>query len=392
MSELSQLLELPEAEKAKRGLVHTPTEIAQQPDTWGRTLELFRSQRTEIQSFLSEAGINGAPSEVIVYLVGAGTSDYTGQALSHLLRKKWQCEVLAVPSTDLLTQMDGLILPGRKYLWISFSRSGDSSEGVAVLQKAREKYPDIHHVVISCNPNGRMLKESAGNPKMLGLCMIDEANDRGLAMTSSFSNMVIFGQCMGHIKDLAGYEPVLRKLMAAGRSLLPRAAECTAALAKQGYRKAFLVGSGPLRAVARESALKVLEMTAGNTLTMTESALGLRHGPMAALDNESLFVCFLSGDKRVNAYERDLLREIGTKQIARRRVVVGGSELRVDSYAEDYVAPQGVDAIPDEYRPPVDVIFGQLLGLFSSIHWNLMPDSPSPGGVITRVVEKVNIY
>jgi len=163
-------------------------------------------------------------------------------------------------------------------------------------------------------------------------------------------------------------------------------------LAKQGYRKAFLVGSGPLRAVARESALKVLEMTAGNTLTMTESALGLRHGPMAALDNESLFVCFLSGDKRVNAYERDLLREIGTKQIARRRVVVGGSELRVDSYAEDYVAPQGVDAIPDEYRPPVDVIFGQLLGLFSSIHWNLMPDSPSPGGVITRVVEKVNIY
>jgi tagatose-6-phosphate ketose/aldose isomerase len=37
-------------------------------------------------------------------------------------------------------------------------------------------------------------------------------------------------------------------------------------------------------------------------------------------------------------------------------------------------------------------MFGQLLGLFSSIQWDLMPDSPSPGGVITRVVEKVNIY
>jgi tagatose-6-phosphate ketose/aldose isomerase len=37
-------------------------------------------------------------------------------------------------------------------------------------------------------------------------------------------------------------------------------------------------------------------------------------------------------------------------------------------------------------------MFGQLLGLFSSIQWKLMPDSPSPGGVITRVVEKVNIY
>ena len=125
---------------------------------------------------------------------------------------------------------------------------------------------------------------------------------------------------------------------------------------------------------------------------MTESALGLRHGPMAALDDQSLFVCFLSGDKRVQGYERDLLREIGAKRIAKRRVVVGGSELATDSYAEDYLAPAGVSGIADEYRAPVDVIFGQLLGLFSSIRWNLMPDSPSPNGVINRVVQDVNIY
>jgi tagatose-6-phosphate ketose/aldose isomerase len=393
LNELSRLLELSEAEKARRGLVHTPGEIAHQPDTWGKTFELFCSQRDSIQKFLSSAGVTraGAP-EVIVYLVGAGTSDYTGRAISYLLRKNWQCEVIAVPSTDLLTQMEQLIVPGRKYLWISFSRSGDSSEGVAVLEKARERYPNIHHVVISCNPNGRMLKDSVGDQKTLGICMIDEANDRGLAMTSSFSNMVVFGQCMAHIKNVAGYEPVLRKLIAAGKSLLPRAADCAASVAKQGYTKACFVGSGPLREVAKESALKVLEMTAGKTLTMTESALGLRHGPMAALDEQSLFVCFLSGDKSVQGYERDLLREIGAKKIARRRVVVGGGELATDSYAEDYLAPAGVTGIADEYRAPVDVMFGQLLGLFGSIQWKLMPDSPSPDGVITRVVEKVNIY
>jgi len=393
LNELSQLLELPEAEKAKRGLVHTPAEIAHQPDTWGKTFELFLSERENIQKFLSDAGMTGAgPSEVIVYLVGAGTSDYTGRAISCLLRKRWQCEVIAVPSTDLLTQMEQMILPGRKYLWISFSRSGDSSEGVAVLEKARERYPDIYHIVISSNPNGRMLKDSAGDSKTLGICMIDEANDRGLAMTSSFSNMVIFGQCMSHIKNIDGYEPVLRKLVAAGKSLLPRAADCAVSVAKQGYTKACFVGSGTLREVARESALKLLEMTAGKTLTMTESALGLRHGPMAALDNQSLFVCFLSGDKGVQGYERDLLREIGAKKIARRRIVVGGGELTADSYAEDYLSPAGVTGIADEYRAPVDVIFGQLLGLFSSIQWKLMPDSPSPDGVITRVIEKVHIY
>ena len=315
MNELLRLLELPEAEKAKRGLVHTPREIAQQPDTWGKTFELFCNQRAGIQDFLESAGVRGeSGSPVIVYLVGAGTSDYTGRAISCLLRKHWQCEVIAVPSTDLLTQMDQMILPGRKYLWVSFSRSGDSSEGVAVLEKARERFPNIHHIVISSNPDGRMLKDSAADPNTLGICMIDEANDRGLAMTSSFSNMVIFGQCMAHIQNIDAYEPVLRKLVAAGKSVLPRAADCAASVAKQGYKKACFVGSGTLREVARESALKVLEMTAGKTLTMTESALGLRHGPMAALDDQSLFVCFLSGDKSVQGYERDLLREIGSRK------------------------------------------------------------------------------
>ncbi len=393
MNELSRLLELPQAEKEKRGLVHTPAEIAHQPETWGATFELFRTKRAEIQEFLSAGGITGTPGcEVVVFLVGAGTSDYTGQAISHLLRKLWRCEVLAVPSTDLLTQMEELILPGRKYLWISFSRSGDSSEGVAVLARAWEKHPEIRHMVISCNPNGRMLKESAGKPRTLGICMIDEANDRGLAMTSSFSNMVVFGQCMAHIASPENYEKVLRKLVEAGRSFLPRAADCAAALAKEGYKKAFLVGSGPLRAVAKESALKVLELTAGKTLTLTESALGLRHGPMAALDDQSLFVCFLSGDKRVQGFEKDLLREIGTKKIAKRRVVVGATEMVTDSYAEDYLAPTIADGVADEYRAPVDVIFGQSLGLFSSMRWNLMPDSPSPHGVINRVVENINIY
>lgn len=283
-------MELPEAEKAKRGLVHTPQEIAQQPDTWSKTFELFLSERESIQKFLSDAGMTGAGiCEVIVYLVGAGTSDYTGRAISCLLRKHWRCEVIAVPSTDMLTQMDEMILPGRKYLWISFSRSGDSSEGVAVLKKARERYPHIYHIVISSNPNGRMLKDSAGDSKTLGICMIDEANDRGLAMTSSFSNMVIFGQCLAHIEDIDTYESVLRKLVAAGKSFLPRAADCAASVAKQGYTKACLVGSGPLREVAKESALKEeLTLREGMTLQLRAEVFNTFNTPRFAPPDTSL--------------------------------------------------------------------------------------------------------
>ena len=58
----------------------------------------------------------------------------------------------------------------------------------------------------------------------------DAVNDRALAMTSSFSNMVVFGQCMAHIDNSTPYEPILRGLVEAGKSFLPQAANAAAAL------------------------------------------------------------------------------------------------------------------------------------------------------------------
>ena len=394
MNALSELLNLPDSEKRARGLLHTPAEIAQQPDTWQSTFDLFKNRRAEIREFLMSAGLGVDPRvRPTIFLIGAGTSDYIGQSLAYLFRKAWLCEVVAVPSTDLLTHMDELCTPERQYLWISFSRSGDSPEGVAVLERACKKRPDIHHLVISCNANGRMIRVSAGKPQVLGICLDDAVNYRALAMTSSFSNMVVFGQCLAHADDVGRYEQVLIQLILAGKSFLPIAADCAAALAKEPYAKACFVGSGPLRAVAKESALKLLELTAGKTLTMSESALGLRHGPMAALGDDTLFVCFLSGNGRVQQYERDLLEEIGNKRLVRSRVVVAGCGVTtINSFAEQLLAPAGPLAVADDYRAPVDVIFGQVLGLFFSLRWKLQPDCPSPSGAISRVVQNVGIH
>ena len=248
MSALSELLSLPGSEKAARGLEHTPAEIAQQPEAWLSTFEVFRRKREQIAEFLALAGIGASPRpRPTVFLIGAGTSDYIGQSLTFLLRRCWNCEVMAVPSTDLLTHMDEWMIPEKKYLWISFSRSGDSPEGVAVLENARKNHPDIHHLVVSCNAKGRMIRESADDPRVLGICLDDAVNDRGLAMTSSFSNMVIFGQCLAHVNDVGTYEEVLSQLVEAGRDFLPRAADCASALAKEAYTKACFVGSGALQ-------------------------------------------------------------------------------------------------------------------------------------------------
>lgn len=394
MSELLSLIHLDSEEKANRGLSHTPAEIGQQPLTWAATFASFQKTRKTMESFLIASGIeNELHKRPIVFLIGAGTSDYIGQSLADLIRQKWQCEAVAVASTDLLTNLEDYVLEGRQYLWISFSRSGESPEGVAVLEKALDRYPNIFHLVVSCNALGRMIRVSRGDKRVFGLLLDDAVNDRGLAMTSSFSNMIVCGQCLANIWTVDAYEGILRSLIASGEKFLAAAADAAAALAKGPYTRACFVGSGALKAVARESALKVSELTAGQIQTMAESTLGLRHGPIAALNEETLFVCYLSSNASRQRYETDLLREIGNKGVVRTRVAVGLSpakELLRES--EYFVTPGNHADIPDAYRPPLDVIFGQLLGLFFSIRCNLKPDVPSPSGVISRVVQDFDIH
>lgn len=394
MNSLPSLLALSPDEKKASGLLHTPKEIAQQPETWLATYRRFRERQGEIQQFLQSAGLKWDPARrPTVFLIGAGTSDYIGRSLAQLLRRCWRSEVLPVPSTDLLTHAEQWLLPGRNYLWISFSRSGESPEGLAVVEKALKMHPGIHHLIVTCNAQGKMRLMAERQPQMLAVALPDEVNDRGLAMTSSFSNMAVFGQCLAHIDGIEGYEKTLRQMVDAGAKFLETASVCAEALAKRNCTKVCFIGSGPLKAVATESALKVLELTAGRVQTMSESALGLRHGPMAALDDQTALVAFLSGEAKVLGYEMDLLEEIGRKRLVKTRVLVTAMpDSRLKGLAEHVLAHALPPGFGDDYRPPLDVILGQMLGLFFSLHYGLKPDCPSPNGAISRVVQGVLIH
>jgi tagatose-6-phosphate ketose/aldose isomerase len=221
---LSVFLDLPLEEKTTRGLLYTPTEIAQQPTTWETTFGIFKQHQQGIAAFLDAVGIRASLQErPSIILIGAGTSDYIAQALTFVLRKQWGCEVSAVASTDLLPNMDEYVIPGRRYLWISFSRSGDSPEAVAVLQQALERYPEIGHLVVTCNAKARMADLCKDTEHTSVIVLADAVNDRSLAMTSSFTNMIILGQCLAHAWSIADYEPIFQDLSYAGTQLLAQA-------------------------------------------------------------------------------------------------------------------------------------------------------------------------
>ncbi len=393
MNQLSAILSLHEEEKQSRGLLHTPREIWQQPDSWATTYRKILERQPEIEEFLELSGVGShSGADLTVFLIGAGTSDYIGHALAHLLRKHWRCEVLAVSSTDLLTNVDDWLLPDKPYLWISFSRSGESSEGVALLELALDRYPWIPHLIVSCNRDGRMVRQFSPHSNVYSIVLDDSVNDRGLAMTSSFTNMVVAGQCLAHFKQLSNYEQFLEPLVAMGKNLLEPAAHLAVESSKESYELICFVGTGALKAVARESALKVLELTAGRILTMSESFLGIRHGPLSALNSGTLVVCFLSGDERRRKYETDLIAEMSSKGIMKKLIaILPGNEIKLPKSSSS-ISLGAPDHFADDYRPPLDAIFGQLLGLFSSLHYELKPDTPSPNGAISRVVSQVNIY
>jgi tagatose-6-phosphate ketose/aldose isomerase len=392
---LSTLLDLPQQERTERGLEHTPREIWQQPATWSKTYELCQCHHAELDDVLRRAGIGrGSTSSPNVYLVGAGTSDYTGRALAPLLRRRWGCDVWPIPSTTLLTEFEEFHRPGREYLWISFSRSGQSPEGVALLEQALDRHGEIRHLVITCNQQGPMAEVCSRHPdRAFALVLDDAVNDRGLAMTSSFSNMVLAGQCVGHLEDFDQFGEVVAQMSESGRRFLPAAAEAAAAITSLGCTRACFVGAGVLRAVADESSLKVVELSAGKLTTMAETPLGLRHGPLSSVDGQTLFVAFLSSDARRRGYELDLLREMDRKRLGRvRAVVTARGDGDVGSLADYSLSLNDAADFPDHFRPVLDVMLGQLIGLFASMRSGLKPDQPSPGGTITRVVAPIKLY
>ena len=391
MTASSKLLDLSTAERESLGLVHTLREILQQPQMWRQTYHKVLGASRRIQDFLTSAGL-GANRSLNVLLVGAGTSDYIGQSVCALLQKEWRCNVQAVPSTDLLTNMEDHILANGDYLWISFSRSGDSSEGVAVLEQALATYPWIKHFIVTCNQKGKMAR-LGDRDNVFSFVLDDEVNDRGLAMTSSFSSMVIVAQALAHFRTLESYGPTVESLATAASTMLPAAMNVCERIVDERFSRVCFLGSGPLKGAAIESGLKVMELSGGRVVGLTESFLGLRHGPLSVLDRDTLVVGFLSTDSRRRAFELDLLQEICDKKLTEKCFVV--MPVSLTNGLEAFRNTLSLDLpsrISDLYLPPLFVLVGQLLGLFASLREGLRPDEPSPDGAISRVVSHVAIH
>lgn len=160
------------------------------------------------------------------------------------------------------------------------------------------------------------------------------------------------------------------------------------ALPKSQYERVVYLGDRELGGLAREAALKLLELTDGRVVTLSETPLAFRHGMKAFINERTLVIVFLSNDAYARAYEVDLLEELRRDGIAARVIAVTAGDI---SGSGEVTVP-GARAASDLALCFPFAVFAQRLAMHASMALELKPDSPNARGVVNRVVQGVSVY
>ena len=365
----------------------TEREIRQQPASWIRSLQQIDRTRDRITAFLSPLL---ADDKLKIILTGAGTSAFIGDIIAPWLSRHTGKQFVAVPTTDLVTNPLDYLTPEQPTLLVSFARSGNSPESVAAVDLANQLVKSCHHLTITCNEGGSLYRSALEDSRSLPLLMPAETHDRGFAMTSSITTMM--ASC------LAVFAPDVIN----SSTFQDVANRCEQIIAAQGefnesvfgdlpFKRVVYLGSGGLQGVARESALKVLELTAGKLAAFYDSPTGFRHGPKSLVNNETLVVVMVSSDPYTRQYDLDLLAELHRDQQALRVVAICASPCAEVEKGPHIWLPASRDFIDIE-QAFCFLIYAQIFALTESIKAGITPDTPSASGTVNRVVKGVVIH
>jgi tagatose-6-phosphate ketose/aldose isomerase len=376
------------------GAADTVREIAQQPGLWREVDRLVADSRDALDAFLRPLT---ACADLRVVLTGAGTSAYAGQVLQGALARRLGLRVDAVATTDLVADPRGCLAADVPTLLVSFARSGDSPESVAAADLADQVLSEVHHLVITCNARGALALSHAERPTSHVLLMPAAANDQGFAMTSSFTCMTLAA-----LLALGGdaYDGIAERLARAAEWIIEDSAADRAVgdLVDRAPERIVYLGSGTLKALAGESALKVLELTGGQVVAVAESSLGFRHGPKAVLNGRTVVIVYVSNDPYTRRYDEDIVAELRGNLPAGSVVTVAagapapaGTGPGATGAGATWPLP-GLDDVEDAALALPAVVYAQLMALRASLARGIRPDQPFPSGEVNRVVRGVILH
>lgn len=368
----------------------TTGEIKQQPELWLDTLNIYKDNKDAIDALLADARAMGE-GRLSVIFTGAGTSDYVGDTCAPYLRHAGDTNLYdfkPIATTDIVSAPRDFLRAEDPTLLVSFARSGNSPESLAAVEVARKFVKNIKFLNITCAPEGKLAVQSADDPDALTL-LIPRANDKGFAMTGSYSCMTLLSTLIFDSADLATKEAWVKQAAEMGEEVVAREEEIASMLAGDFNRVTYL-GSGSFVGLAQESQLKILELAHGLVATSWDSCMGYRHGPKSFVDDKTLVFVFMNNDEYTRQYDLDILNEINGDEIAQKTVAI--QQDLTPAFEGESFTFAGREALPEGYQALPFVMFAQVISLLNSVRVGNTPDTPSPTGTVNRVVKGVTIH
>ena len=364
----------------ERDFKNTYTEIFAQADTWEEVYGLYEERKADIEKFLANFD-----RDTKVIFTGAGTSEYVGNIAQDYLKTHGDFDFESIATTDLVSAPYLHFKKDQKTLLVSFARSGNSPESLAAVKLGEQIVDDFYNLPITCAHDGKLAVNLKDDPNSYVFLNPAITNDKGFAMTNSFSSMLlasllIFDTSLENKKDL------VEKLASIARETYARAEEIENLVNFDFERVAYL-GSGPLGKLTKEARLKILELTAGEVVTIFDSSMGFRHGPKSFINDKTLVVSFVSSNDYTRKYDLDVLDEIKADGIAPKIIAVTNED--VD---RDYQFILKSEGVRDAYLAVAYIVIAQLISLITSLRVGNTPDNPSKSHTVNRVVKGVTIH
>jgi glutamine---fructose-6-phosphate transaminase (isomerizing) len=343
----------------------TYNEILSQGDVWQSVLQELK------QSGAAETMLRTGNSKASWMFVGCGTSFYLADAAATSWTLLTGEPARAVPGSEILlypalTRSDSTDLRA-----IVISRSGRTSEAVRAARVLRKEMR-IPTIGITCAEKSQL---EANCDSTL---VLKAADEKSTVMTRSFTSMLISLQWTaarraGNAEFCSSLQEMAVQFATRIRSL---AEYMEAFVERPPFEDYVFLGQGPFHGIAREAALKVMEMSC--SYSQAFHTLEFRHGPKAIVTPHTVLTFFLS--------QSGLQSEI---EVLEEMKELGGVTIAVCNYANenirrasDLVLELGLPG--DELmRLAPHIVPAQLMGFFTGVGKGLNPDQPKN---LTRVV------
>lgn len=365
----------------------TAKEIYQQPRLWKETYEIMEKNKEELNRFLDKIGRD----HLKVIFTGAGTSEFVGNTIVPFLKEQgvW---VESIATTDIVSNPEVYLKKKSKTLLISCARSGNSPESVATVELAEKLVENLYQIFLTCNPQGKLAKKAEVSDKNYLLLMPEDSNDKGFAMTGSFTCMSLAGIMLFNLEKLDCFKDYVKNISEKGEESVSLFLEKIKEIANLDHDRIVFLGSSSLKGLAQEASLKTLELSGGKIITDYNSPLGFRHGPKSIINSKTITFIMLSQDEYTRKYDKDLLREMSLERKGNHLVVFDSIHDEDAEKLADFYINIDLEVCHDVFLMFNYIMLAQKYAFYKSLYLEITPDNPCPTGEVNRVVQGVIIH